>query len=107
MDGQTDMVLSLIGGAAWLAILLMIFWGAAVALYRLTRILRPLPFFALVERHGLSLDEMERAVGADALARALRRCADCSRKRSCMGDLAGCPNAPLFHHARAFTVAVS
>lgn len=106
MDGQTDMVLSL-SGAVWLAILLMIIWGAAAALYRLTRILRPLPFFALVERHGLSLDEMERAVGADALARALRRCADCSRKRSCMGDLAGCPNAPLFRHARAFTVAVS
>lgn len=106
MDGQTDMVLSLIGGA-WLAILLMIIWGAAAGLYRLTRILRPLPFFALVERHGLSLDEMERAVGADALARALRRCADCGRKRSCMGDLAGCPNAPLFRHARAFTVAVS
>lgn len=106
MDGQTDMVLSL-SGAVWLAILLMIIWGAAAGLYRLTRILRPLPFFALVERHGLSLDEMERAVGADALARALRRCADCSRKRSCMGDLAGCPNAPLFRHARAFTVAVS
>ena len=106
MDGQTDMVLSLIG-AVWLAILLMLAWGAAGALYRLLQATRPLPFFAMIERHGLSLDEMERAVGADALARALRRCADCSRKRSCMGDLAGCPNAPLFRHARAFTVAVS
>ncbi|HEU4351394.1 MAG TPA: hypothetical protein VFR66_05925 [Burkholderiales bacterium] len=94
-------------GAAWLAILLMLAWGAAGALYRLLQATRPLPFFALIEHHGLSLDEMERAVGADALARALRRCADCTRRRSCDGDLAACPNAPLFYHARAFTVAVS
>lgn len=106
MDGQINIVIGLLG-AAWLAIALMLVCGAAVALYHLMQATRPLPFFAMIERHGLSLDEMERAVGADALARALRRCADCRRKRSCMGDLAGCPNAPLFHHARAFTVAVS
>jgi len=103
---QMNMVLALLG-VAWLAILLMLAWGAAVALVRLVRWSRPLPFFALVERHGLSFDEMERAVGADALARALSRCADCTRRPSCAGELAGCPNAPLFHHARAFTVAVS
>ena len=94
-------------GAAWLAILLMLAGGAAVALVRLARTYRPLPFFALVERHGLGFDEMERAVGPDALARALRRCADCSRRPSCAGNLPGCPNAALFHHAKAFTVAVS
>ena len=93
-------------GAAWLAIVLMLVWGAAVALVRLART-PPLPFFAMVERHGLTFDEMERAVGADALARALRRCADCTRRHSCAEELAGCPNAPLFRHARAFTVAVS
>jgi hypothetical protein len=81
--------------------------GAIVALVRLARTHRPLPFFALVERHGLGFDEMERAVGPDALARALRRCADCSRRSSCAGDLAGCPNAPLFYHAKAFAAGVS
>lgn len=94
-------------GAAWLAILLMLAWGAARALYRLLLATRPLPFFAMIERHGLSCDEMEQAVGPDALARALTRCAGCTRRRSCSGELALCPNAPLFHHARAFTVAVS
>jgi hypothetical protein len=105
MEGQMDIVLGLLG-AAWLAIMLMLAWGAVVALVRLART-PPLPFFAMVERHGLSFDEMERAVGADALVRALGRCADCTRRESCSGELAGCPNAPLFHHARAFTVAVS
>ena len=101
-----NIVLGLIG-IAWLAIALMLLGGAAVTLCRLVRGLRPLPFFAMVERHGLSFDQIERAVGADALGRALHRCADCDRRRSCTGNLAGCPNAPLFHHARAFTVAVS
>jgi hypothetical protein len=106
MDGQMNIVLGLIG-AAWLAIALMLVWGVAVTLYRLVRWSRPLPFFAMIERHGLSFGQMERAVSADALARALCRCADCTRRRSCTGDLAGCPNAPLLHHARAFTVGVS
>lgn len=100
-----DIVLGLLG-TAWLAIVVMLAWGAVVALVRLART-PPLPFFAVVERHGLSFDEMERAVGADALVRALRRCADCNRRWNCAGDLADCPNAPLFHHARTFTVAVS
>jgi hypothetical protein len=106
MEGQTNIILGLIG-AAWLAIALALVWGVAVALHRLVRWSRPLPFFAMIERHGLTCDQMERAVGADALARALRRCADCTRRRSCDGDLAACPNAPLFYHARAFAVAVS
>jgi hypothetical protein len=106
MDGQMNIVIGLLG-AAWLAILLMLAWGAAGALYRLLQATRPLPFFALIERHGLTYERMERAVGAAAVARALSRCADCTRRQSCAGDLAGCPNAPLFHHARAFTVAVS
>ena len=80
-------------GAAWLAILLMLAWGAAGGLYRLMQASRPLPFFALIERHGLTCERMERAVGAAALARALSRCADCTRRQSCAGDLAGCPNA--------------
>lgn len=101
-----NIVLGLIG-AAWLAIALMLVWGVAVALYRLVMGSRPLPFFAMIERHGLTCDQMERAVGADALARALSRCADCTRRHNCAGDLAGCPNAPLLYHARAFTVAVS
>jgi hypothetical protein len=84
-------------GAAWLAIMLMLAAGAIVALVRLATTYRPLPFFALVERHGLSLDEMERSVGPDALARALRRCADCVRVRTCAGELSGCPNLDLLH----------
>lgn len=106
MDGQTSIVLGLTG-AAWLTIALVLVGGAAVVLYRLVRWSRPLPFFAMIERHGLTCDQMEQAVGPDALARALSRCADCTRRHSCAGELAGCPNAPLFHHARAFTVAVS
>ena len=65
MDGEVNLVLGLIG-AAWLAIALMLVAGAAVALYWLVQATRPLPFFAMIERHGLSRDQMERAVGADA-----------------------------------------
>ena len=101
-----NIVIGLVG-AGWLAILLVLAWGAAVTLYRLARTPRPLPFFAMIEHHGLTCERMERAVGAEAVARALRRCADCVQRQSCTADLADCPNAALFHHARAFTVAVS
>lgn len=51
-----------------------------------------LPFFRRVERRGLTLVQVEEAVGMNELARALRRCAACVERPRCGRRTAACPN---------------
>src|SRR5687768_5867352 len=93
-----DVTLILIG-IAWLAIALTLAWGAVVALYRLFSTSAPLPFFLLLERQGLNALQLEAAVGAGGVARALRRCALCDGRRECSrGRRDECPNEALIKY---------
>jgi hypothetical protein len=60
------------------------------------RPLRPQPFFAMLERRGVGYAELENAIGAEALPRAMRRCAECNARYYCGRRGAACPNGPLF-----------
>jgi len=60
---------------------------------------RPLPFFAMLERRGVTYAELENAIGAHALPRAMRRCTDCGARYVCGWRNAGCPNGGLFEAA--------
>ena len=94
-----DTELTLIG-IAWAAIALALAWGAVVALYRLfADDSAPLPFFVMLERQGLNARQVEAAVGAGGIARALRRCALCAGRRECsQGRRVECPNEALIKH---------
>jgi hypothetical protein len=93
-----DLTLVLIG-IAWLAIALMLAFGTAVALYRVFSASAPLPFFVQLERQGLSALQLEAAVGAGGLARAVRRCALCEGRRECShGRRVECPNEALIKY---------
>jgi hypothetical protein len=92
-----DLTLALIG-AGWLAIALVLVSGAAVSLYRLFSIPGPLPFFVMLERRGLNALQLEAAVGAGGVARALRRCALCAGRRDCGGHRVECPNEALIRY---------
>ncbi len=68
----------------------------------------PPPLFRLLEREGLALARVERAVGVSELAHAARRCASCALRNACETEMlagwlsprpAGCPNAALFDRA--------
>jgi hypothetical protein len=54
------------------------------------------PFFAMLERRGLTYAEVETAIGADAIPRAMRRCIDCRARYACGWRNAGCLNGQLF-----------
>jgi hypothetical protein len=97
MEVQMDLTLALIG-AAWLAIALVLLWGAALSLYRLFSVAEPLPFFVMLERRGLNALQLEAAVGAGGIARALRRCALCASRRDCGRRPVECPNEALIRH---------
>lgn len=94
MDVATTLI-----GIAWAAILVMLAAGAVrgvVSLY----LERPrLPFFAMLERRGLSYAQLERAVGAEGLALAMRRCGECDGRWDCGERPIACPNQPLFSAA--------
>lgn len=87
-------------GMAWVVIALMLAWGTIVALYRLLADqAAPLPFFAMIERQGVNALQLEAAVGAGGMARALRRCALCAGRRDCArGRRVDCPNEALIKH---------
>ena len=87
-------------GMAWVVIALMLAWGTIVALYRLLADqAAPLPFFARIERQGVTALQLEAAVGAGGMARALRRCALCAGRRDCArGRRVDCPNEALIKH---------
>jgi hypothetical protein len=94
-----DLTTALIG-TAWLAIALMLAWGATAALFRLFGASEPLPFFVLLERQGkLNALQLEAAIGAGGLARAVRRCALCLGRRECSrGRRVECPNEALIRY---------
>jgi hypothetical protein len=50
----------------------------------------------MLERRGLTYAELEDAIGAEAVPRALRRCSECRERYSCGARTGKCPNAPLF-----------
>ena len=87
-------------GMAWVGIALMFAWGATVALYRLfADQVAPLPFFVMIERQGVNALQLEAAVGAGGMARALRRCALCAGRRDCArGWRVDCPNETLIKY---------
>jgi len=58
-----------------------------------------LPFFGMLERRGVTLNQVEEVVGIDALARAVRRCSLCAGRSDCRLDWDICPNEPLFRRA--------
>ena len=87
-------------GTAWAVIALMLAWGTVIALYRLfADEAAPLPFFVMLERKGLNALQLEAAVGAGGVARALRRCALCAGRRDCArGRRVDCPNESLMKY---------
>lgn len=80
---------------AWLAIAAMLLWGVATSLCGLFLDDAPLPLFAMLEYRGLSVAQLEHAVGLEAFARAVRRCAQCPQKAQCRPGRVDCPNEPL------------
>ena len=80
MDTSIDLVLTVAGLAL----------GALLAyhVFAAWRRVEPLPFFQVLERHGLSVTQAEEAAGPEALAAALRRCALCNENKACARALA-------------------
>jgi hypothetical protein len=50
----------------------------------------------MLERRGLAYAEVEKAIGADALPRAIARCTDCHARYYCGRRPARCINASIF-----------
>lgn len=92
-----DITTALIG-IAWVAIAVMLLWGAGVSLHRLLWTTEPLPFFVMLERRGLTALQVEAAAGIGGVARALRRCASCAARRDCDRRRIECPNEALIRH---------
>ncbi len=84
----------------WLAIVGMLLWGIAAGLRTALRNDARLPFFGMLERQGLTLRQVEEAVGIDELARAVRRCTFCASRSSCGRHPVRCPNEPLLRRAQ-------
>ena len=64
-----------------------------------------MPFFGMLQRHGLSLIQVEEAVGLNELGRAVRRCAECAGREDCGRHAVECPNEPLFLRAKGLVEA--
>jgi hypothetical protein len=79
-----DTAIALALAAAWLALGALLAYGVLDA----WRHVEPPPFLTVLERHGLSVTQAERAAGREALAAALRRCALCREKKACARALA-------------------
>jgi hypothetical protein len=85
---------------AWLAIAAILLWSVVASLRRFLKDDGPLPLFALLERHGLTMRQAEESVGMNELAQAARRCALCSSRPNCSADPVWCPNEPLLRRLR-------
>ena len=85
---------------AWLALAAIFLWSFVQGTRKLLKDDGPLPFFAVLERQGLTPRQVEKAVGMNELACAARRCALCSSRADCNGDPVWCPNEPVLRRAR-------
>ena len=83
----------------WLGIAGLVLVMVVVGLRAQTENCDRLPFFGMLERRGLTLRQVEDAVGIDALARAVRRCSLCAGRSDCRPDADICPNEPLLRRA--------
>jgi hypothetical protein len=102
-----DTAIALALSAAWLALGVLLAYGVLDAWRRV----EPLPFFQMLERHGLSVTQAEEVAGGEAVATAVRRCALCSDRKACARVLAvdwlgrqppACgPNAEFFRQVKA------
>ena len=95
MDITTGLI-----GAASLAVAAVLLWGLVNGLRKVLGNRARLPFFNMLERRGLTLTQVEEAVGMNQLARALRRCAHCGTRQECGRHIVDCPNEPLFRRAK-------
>jgi len=97
-----DTAIALALTAVWIAFGALLLYGAFDAWRRVDS----LPFFRMLERHGLSVVQAEEAAGREAVAAAVRRCALCNDRKACAralavdwlgrGPLACSPNAQFW-----------
>lgn len=85
---------------AWLAIVALLLWGSVEGLRRLLKDEGPLPLFAMLDRQGVTLRQVEEVAGMQEMARAARRCALCASRSDCDGHAAWCPNEALLRRAK-------
>lgn len=81
---------------AWTAIFVMLAAGGLRVLAQRWFSRPRLPFFAMLERRGVSYEEVERAIGPHAVAKAMHRCIDCGSRYDCGWRTVECLNADLF-----------
>jgi hypothetical protein len=94
-----DITLALIG-IAWAAILVMLAAGLVASVAGVVGPREELPFFVRLERRGLNALQLEAAVGAGGIARALRRCSRCPARADCEHRTLECPNDALFAYVK-------
>ena len=83
-------------GIAWAAIFVMLAAGGLRELSR-SYFSRPkLPFFAMLERRGVTYEDVEQAIGTPAMAKAMHRCIDCGSRYDCGWRTVDCLNDELF-----------
>jgi hypothetical protein len=91
--GQAIVAVGWLGIAAFLLVMVVV--GLRAQTVNCDR----LPFFDMLERRGITLNQVEEAVGIDALARAVRRCSLCAGRSDCRPDVDICPNEALLRRA--------
>lgn len=93
----------------WLALGAALGYALFAAWRRVVDDNSPLPFFHVLERLGMNLEDLESAPRAEKFARAVRACAGCRAKQECRDWLqtapAGraapfCPNAGVLQAMR-------
>ncbi len=98
-----DPVVAALAAGLALAVLALVAWGLVAAWRRMMRESGPLPLFGMLKQKGVTAFEAGDELGAEALARAARRCACCGTGDECRQRVAAgapppadCPNAALF-----------
>ena len=81
-------------GALWALCAVVLIWGVVDALRKGLAGEGTLPWFDRLAHGGLTPLQAEQAVGAEQLARAVRRCVLCRERAACnAGQAVDCPNA--------------